>query len=181
MAYQKTLHSLFNQAVSLKPNEESETILRIKSEFDELYETACNIADDQSDNKKAIRSLIDSIMKTVIAAAGNDSQAQQELQQETMARDTHFELLKCQLVGDLINPESPIQQDELVATLLSANKDDLALCLQIFDPKQLVLIVEEGEVLLNRLGGQRIDIQEAAENIVFIQGFISYVSQYQEV
>lgn len=180
MAFQKKLHDLFNQAVSLKPNEESDVILKIKSELDELYETACNVADDQTENKTAIRSLIDSIMKTVIASAGNDSQAQQELQQETIARDTHFELLECKLVGDLISPNSPIKKADLVPTLLSASKDDLALCLQIFDPKQLTLVIQEGEALLNSLGKNKVNISNAAENIVFIQGFISYMNNYQD-
>jgi len=174
----KELHQIFNQAVSLKPNEESNVILKIKSKLDELYEVACNIADDQSDNKKAIRSLLDSIMKTVIAAAGNDSQTQQELQQEIIARQTHFDLLECKLISDILNPQSPIQEGDLVPSLLSASKKDLSDCLQIFDPSQLAMVVEQGEKLLNRLRENKIDISLATDNIAFIQGLISYINNH---
>ena len=57
-----------------------------------LYEVIT--ADDQTPNKEAIQKLVTVIMRAVWRGAGNDSLAQQELEQEEEARRTHYALLE---------------------------------------------------------------------------------------
>lgn len=144
------LRETVQQAVELKPNEESQRILNLKEKLDRLYETSAGLCDDQSGNQAAIRQLIAVIMKTVWAAAA-DPLAEQELQQETAARAAHFELLREPLVADLLHPASSIGEDELVPTLLSESESAVAAALQLFDEDQLALMVGQAHALLDQV------------------------------
>jgi len=159
LSYLTELRQLVRAAVELKPNVESQVVLDIKGQLDKLFEQACGLADQQDDNKAAIRQLLDVVMKTVRASASDDPLAITELAQEAAAREAHFKLLESTLVADLLHPASLIAQEELLATLLSAEADDLAAALNLFDAQQLQMLLDEGNALLqgkdlNSSGGE---------------------------
>jgi hypothetical protein len=139
------LRSLVGEAVSLGPHEQSDVILGLKERLDQAYESACRLADDQTPNKEAIRKLVDVIMKSVWKGAGNDTLAHQELEQEEIAREAHYELLESALVADLLDPQSMIAQDELLVTLLSAEQADYEAALTLFDAAQLTALFSEAQ------------------------------------
>jgi hypothetical protein len=142
--------TLIHETVNLQPNEDSGVILEIKQRLDRAYEQASGLADDQTETQDAIRKLLLVIMSTVAAGAGDDPHAKQELEQEKRARDAHFELLQHPIVADLLNPDSPIAQHELVPTLLSESADGLRAALELFDNVQLAILCEEAKSLLRR-------------------------------
>ena len=179
LQFSKEFQDAIQQTIGLKPNVESDVLLKLKEDLDKLYERASRIADDQSENKEALTQLVGVIMSAIRSAAGTDPQALQELNQEDAARSAHFGMLESKLVADLLDPESVIQRDDLVPTLLSADKDELAPAIHLFEEEQLTMIVREGEALLNTLGSQQVDIREAAENLVFIQGYIQFLNSPQ--
>ena len=148
LQYQREFHDLLEKTAALKPNEESDVILGLKERLDRLYEMSAAIADESDELRPMIKKLLQVIMAAVRKGAGNDFQAQNELDQEELAREAHFKLLESPLVADLLNPESPIESDELTATLLSAEKNDLLLAIQIFDEAQLLLVLNEAEKIL---------------------------------
>lgn len=76
-------------------------------------------------------------MRNVERGAAGDPQALEELAQERIARDAHFELLRSPLVADLLHPQSAIAAEDLVPSLLSADEQDLDAALQLFDREQL--------------------------------------------
>ncbi|MEW8052244.1 MAG: hypothetical protein AB2792_08465 [Candidatus Thiodiazotropha sp.] len=139
------LRSLVGEAVALGPHEQSDVILRLKERLDKAYETACRLADDQTPNKEAIKKLVEVIMRSVWKGSGNDTVAHQELEQEETARQAHYELLESSLVADLLDPESPIAQDELLPALLSADRADFEAALTLFDPAQLETLLSQAE------------------------------------
>jgi len=145
------LRALVAEAAALPPNVESDLVLSLKERLDKAYETACGMADRQEDNKQAIRHLVGAIMGVVRRGAAGDSLAAAELDQEEQARAIHFELVEHPLVADLLSPESPIGEEELVPTLLSSGPEELAAALEIFDARQLKELAEEGRRLLTRL------------------------------
>ncbi len=156
VAYIVDLRKLVGEAVSLGPHEQSEVILDLKERLDKYYEQACRLADDQSPNKQAIRKLVEVIMRSVWKGAGNDTVAHQELQQEEVARATHYDLLETPLVADLLDPDSLIREEELLPVLMSASTQDFEAAITLFDPDQLRSLIQQGDALLARAGEDEI-------------------------
>jgi len=165
------------KAVEFKPNEDSEVILEIKDSLDKLYARSSTIADDQTRIQESIKKFLGIIMQAVRKGAGDDVKALQELDQEDAAREANFSFLASKLAADILDEESPIEDVDLVPTLLSADKDDLALASQLFDKDQIEYILTEAENLLNKLESQGYDVKDAAENFVFIEGYKHYLEQ----
>lgn len=148
LAYLAELRALVERAVTLRPNEASQVILDLKSDLDKSYEKACTLADDQRNNKEAIAQLLEVVMKSVQASAGDDPAALQQLEEERLARTVHFRLLVHPIVADLLDPKSLIQAQELVPSLLSESQEGLAAALELFDGEQLQrLVADAGELL----------------------------------
>jgi hypothetical protein len=153
-------HTLIHDAVNLQPNEDSGVILEIKERLDRAYEQACGLADDQTETKGAIKKLVQVIMSAVETGAGDDPQALQELEQEKTARAAHFELLRYPIVADLLDPDSPVSEKELVPTLLSEPAEALGAALELFDNVQLAILCEEAKELLKRTETDGTPLQE---------------------
>lgn len=177
LSFMTEFRELLHKATGLTGNVDSDTVLGIKDRLDRAYETASAVADDQSHSKQAIAKLLSTLMVAVRQGAGDDAQAQQELDQEDAARDAHFQLMESQLVADLLNPESVIKAPELVATLLSSDKDDILLAVQLFDIAQLEMLIGQGVQLLERLPQSCGSVKAAAEQkLVLIQGYIEFLN-----
>ena len=165
------------EAISFQSNEDSEVILGVKDSLDKLYGVAACIGDDQTRIKESIKKLLGIIMQSVRKGAEGDPKALQELEQEDQAREANFRFLESQLVADILDSDSPIEDVDLVPTLLSASKDDLALASQLFDKDQINYILVEGSKLLTQLEKKGEDVKAAAENFVFLEGYKQYLEQ----
>jgi len=175
--FMSDFREIMTKSVRLKANEESEVILAVKDQLDKLYATSVSVADDQSRVQESIRKLIEVIMQSIRKGAVDDPKALQELDQEDTARKAHFAFLESTLVADILDPESPITNEDLLPTLLSAEKDDLALTTQLFDKDQITFILEQGKQLLNKLDSEGEDITQAAENYIFMEGYLKFLEQ----
>ena len=152
-SFKQAFLELMNQAVSLKPNTESDVILKLKEELDQLYEQCCGLTGNITDYKQGIQKLTRVVMQAVWAGAGDDAVAQAELAQEEAARAQHYELLEIPLVSHLLRPDSPIPEDQLVAVLLGEDVDDVRQILTLFDQEHLVHMKQRAEELLNEYTG----------------------------
>ncbi len=164
VAYIGELRKLVGEAVALGPHEQSDVILELKERLDKSYETACRLADDQTPNKEAIKKLVSVIMHAVWKGAGSDTLAHQELEQEEEARKTHYELLEQPLVADLLDPDSPISEEDLLPSLLSAEREEFESAVNLFDTTQLGEICKQGDELVQQLS-QLEDIEEARRRL----------------
>mgnify|MGYP001817875052 FL=1 len=151
LAFITELRQLVQQAIELKPNEESQVILDLKADLDKSYEKACTMADEQEGNKQAIHQLINVIMRTIRVNAAGDPQAEQQLNEEEQARALHFALLEQPIVPDLLDPDTLIREDELVPCLLSESKEGLAAALELFDEEQRTQLVAQAEQLVEAM------------------------------
>jgi hypothetical protein len=176
VAYIGDLRKLVGEAVALGAHEQSDVILGLKERLDKAYETACRLADDQSPNKEAIIKLVGVIMQAVWKGAGNDTLAHQELTQEEEARKTHYELLEYPLVADLLDPESPIKEDELLPVLLSAEQQEFEAAVTLFDPPQLKSLCVEGKTLL----AEREESQELKQARERLHALERLASEFQD-
>ncbi len=135
--------ALVQKTVDLEPNTPSETILEIKEELDRSYQRACALPGDQTQIKNAVRKLVSVIMRAVRSGIGDDAYAARKLDEEDIARQAHFELQELPLVTALTHPDSPIEQGELIPSLLSEPAATLRPTLQVFDEDQLATISSE--------------------------------------
>lgn len=143
--------ALVQRTVNLKPNEESEVILKIKEKLDMAYEQAAGLADDQTETKEAISKLTQIIMKSIQSIAAGDSLAVDELKMEQQARAAHYSLLEHTIVADLLHQESPILENDLAPTLLSESSEGIQAAMELFDSTQLQIICEDASELLRRM------------------------------
>ena len=151
IAFVGDLRNTVGRAVILEASAASETVLGLKEDLERLYERSAGLAEDQTANQAALRRLVDVIMRSVRRGAGNDPLAQAEIEQGEAARALHFEQLAHPIVADLLAPDSPIEADELVPTLLCESPPGLAAALLLFDADQLAqLCVDARLVLLTR-------------------------------
>ena len=139
---------LIHDTVNLPPNSESEHILAIKEKLDLSYEESAGLADNQSEAMQAIEKLTAVIMAAIKKGAENDPLALHELEQEQRAREAHYELLKYPLVSDILNPDSPIMEHELIHSLLSAPEGEFTAALALFDNQQKQALTLQAQALI---------------------------------
>ena len=161
VAFRDAFRALVQKAVDLPPDAGSDQVLALKEELEEHYEKACGLPEDHTEEKQAIARLIGLIMKAVWRTAGGDPLAQQELQDEEQARAIHFSLLEHPLVADLLHPATPIAPDELTPSLLSATAEEVEAALELFDPDQLAVLIQEGGGLITSRASEGPELTQA--------------------
>lgn len=166
----KDVKALFDQAANLASNVESDVILGLKERCDQLYEHSCRFGADLSRERQALQRLTEVIMKSVWQGAGNDAQARGELEQEETARAEHYRLLEHKLIVDLLSPESPIEEDHLVAALLSEAEDEVEHALQLFEPPHRAAMLSQAGELLDQLDKNGIDTARWRDRLILFGG-----------
>ncbi|MBB1125302.1 hypothetical protein [Thiospirillum jenense] len=171
VAFQTAFRTLVERAAALPADAGSELVLAIKEELERHYEQVCGLpqSDLHQQHKLAIQRLIDVIMKAIWRTVGNDPIAHQELRDEEAARVIHYRLLEQPLIADLLYPDSPIQADDLLPSLLNATADEVTAAAEIFDGEQLELLVKTGEQLLTQLQSQDLDLTAATQRLAVLK------------
>lgn len=166
--FQSDMRQVIQQAINLEANVESEVVLELRARLDQLYARCSGLGGNCGDHKQAIRRLIDVVMNAVWQAAADDPMARMELEQEELARQQHFCLMEYPLISDLMRPDTPISQDELIPTLLQAGEDELEAVLWMFEPEQLAVLRRDAEALLAERRRQGYELTAAWENLELI-------------
>ena len=143
--------TVVEKSTQLDSNSESDIVLEIKEQLDECYATSCAMPGNHENLKVAIKKLITAIMTAVRKGASDDLVALGRLDEEDIAREMHNELHERKLIADLLLANSPILENELTATLLNEEADDLDAALQLFSAEQLDLVVKDAQALLEKL------------------------------
>jgi len=158
---------LLEEAVQLRPNEESEILLDLKARLDQAYTLLASLGGDTAPYKQGLHRLTATLMAAVQRAAAGDLLAGEELAQEQMARRQHYHLLEYPLVADLMRPDSPVKGEELVATLLSAPRDELDAALWLFAQEELEPLCREARALLTAAG-----TEQGRENLTAMESYL---------
>lgn len=164
-AFQSEMQEVIQQAIDLPSNAESEVVLELRGKLDQLYTRCSGFGTSCGSHKQSIRKLIEIVMQAVWQASADDPMARMELEQEEMARQQHFCLLEYPLISDLMRPDTPVTEDELVPSLLQADEDELEAVMWMFEPEQLQEIREEAQALLARRREQGYEVADAWENL----------------
>jgi hypothetical protein len=165
-AFRDSFRDLVQRAMDLPPNAGSDQVLALKEDLERHYEQACGLAEDHTQERAALHRLIDLVARAVRRAASSDPLAQTELDNEEQARTIHFRLLQQPLVADLLHPQSPISPDDLLPTLLTAAPSELAAALEVFDPAEVLALLQQGHALLARLEALGVDTGAARERLL---------------
>lgn len=160
---------LVQQVMDLKPNADSDDILKLKESLDKAYEMCSGLAGDQAEIREMIKRLVGLMMQSMWKAVGNDAQGISKLEMEEEARQAHFALLEFPFIADMLAPESPVTEVLLVPSLLSEKADTAALAFQLFDaPQQQQIVVQASELLASlEVGDQSMHqrVQEARQRL----------------
>lgn len=167
-AFGERFRGLLEEAAGLRPNEDSERLLRLKARLDQAYTLLASLGGDNASYKQALRRLTDILIVAIRRAAASDAVAVAELAQEQAAREQHYRLVEFPLVADLMRPESPIMPDELVATLLSVSCDELEAALWLFGPEELAPLCRDAALLLDTSG-----VERGRRNLAVMQSHLS--------
>lgn len=141
--FMDSFRKVVERAVSLKPNEDSEVILKLKEELDQHYEQCCSLQGDLEKIKQALRTLIQAIMSAVRTGAGNDITAQQKLDEEDAARAEHYRLQELSFIADMMRENKSIPATELGLTLLTEPMNVVTEALDLFDPQQIASLISD--------------------------------------
>ena len=144
-------NDLLADVSGLEGKVETEVVLEIKEQIDRMYDRCASFGEDHSKYKGALVKLHDTIMTVIRQAAGVDSVAMKELDREQQARELHLELMEYKLVSDLLRADSPIQDNELVPTLLSEDSESVQVVMSLFEEEQKGTIRDEAKGLVSRL------------------------------
>jgi len=169
-------HILLAEVAKLKPNEGSEVLLDLKSRLDESYELCSGLSGDHTNEQQAINKLVQVIMRSISQSAQGDAEAIQNLHEEELARNTHFQLLSFPLVADLLRPRSPIAQDQLVATLLSESGEALQAAFSLFDREHQQLIYQQAEQLLQAKAKYSAQLSKAHEQLQLMAQLLASIN-----
>jgi len=175
--FMNQFRDLVQQALELDSNAEADVILKLKEQLDKSYEQCAGLAGDQAEIKTMIKRLLGSIMQAMWKGVGQDLQAQSKLENEEKARESHFTLLEYPLVADLIRPDSPIAQEELVPVLLSESADSLSVAMQIFVPEQQIMLVQQARELLANCELNPDHRSQAEQRLSEMEALVSVISQ----
>lgn len=168
---------LVQQALELDTNADADVVLQLKEQLDKSYEQCAGLAGDQSEIKTMIKRLLASIMTAMWKGVGQDFQAQSKLENEDKARESHFALLEYPLVADLIRPDSPIVDNDLVPVLLSESIDNLRMAMQIFVPEQQIMLVQMARDLLAKIELADKKRSEAKQRLAEMEALVTVVSK----
>lgn len=167
--FMEDFQSLVQQAVDLKPNTDSQVILDMKEGLDQCYTRCCAMPGEHTEIKAAINQLIQVIMKAVRQGAANDPVALSKLDEEDMARQMHQDLHSHALIIDLLLPDSPISETELLPTLLGETPEAVQSACQLFAAEQLQLLYETGKRLLAELKNDGHELPSAWANLTLLE------------
>ncbi|MFW2372169.1 MAG: hypothetical protein ACN4GM_03545 [Gammaproteobacteria bacterium] len=175
--FMSQFRDLVQQALELDPNAEADVVLKLKEQLDKSYEQCAGLAGDQAEIKTMIKRLLASIMQAMWKGVGEDFQAQSKLEDEEKARESHFALLEYPLVADLLRPDSPVVEHDLVPVLLSESIDNLRMAMQIFVPEQQIMLVQQARELLAKIELDHDKKSQVGQRLSEMEALVTVVSQ----
>lgn len=159
--FQKAFETLLHEVSSLASQVESEVVLAMKTRADTLYEECAGLGGDFSLEKQGLKKLGYLILDLLMESNRDNTKTGEELEHERQARQMHFELLEIPLIAHLLRPESPISQDELVATLLNEEETGLRAAMSLFTQEQKLFLYDSAKTLLTQLREKEHELPEA--------------------
>ena len=150
-AFMEKFREVVQRTVKLDKQVESEVLLKLKAQLEQLYAVSTGLPGQQTAILDAIKKLISTISNALQSTSQNDQHAIEKLQEEEQHTALHLQICNHVIVSDILNPDEIIGKNELMPTLLSESEDALQATLALFSPEQLILMVADGKTLLQQV------------------------------
>lgn len=164
--------AILQEIADLAQNVDSEVVLKLKQRLDQLYEQVCGLGGDRTAEKRGLTKLHQAVNQAITTGAAGDPTAEEKLSQETQARDIHWQLLEEPLVADLLRPDSPISQDDLLPSLLSEDAGSFGVAMGMFDPEQRRSLLTQAEAWLKDREEEP-GLDNARARVEFLRGLVT--------
>jgi len=175
--FMKEFRILVQKAVDLDENSDPDIILKLKEQLDKNYEKCAGLAGDQTEIKEMLNRLIKAIMQVMWKGIGNDPMARSKLEMEEQARTTHYALLEYKIITDILRPDSIIEKNDLVATLLSEETEALQVALQLFQPDEQVTLCKKAEAALDKLDKEHVLYQSLENKLIEMRNMLKAANE----
>ena len=149
--FMERFREVVQRAVKLDKQVESDVLLALKAQLEQLYTVSTGLPGQQPTIPDAIKKLISTISKTLHATSKDDAHATEKLLEEEQHTTLHLRICNHVIVSDILNPDGIIGENELIPTLLSESEDALQAALMLFSPEQQEIMVAEGKALLKQV------------------------------
>lgn len=163
--FMERFRDVVQRTVKLDKQVETDDLLKLKAELEQLYAVSTGLAGDQSAILDAIKKLISAISKTLHSTSQNDAHFIEKLQEDEHHTTLHLHICDHVIVSDILNPDGIIANNELMPTLLSESEDALQATLMLFSPEQQQLMVEEGKNLLKQIEAEGHNLPMARQRL----------------
>ena len=167
---------ILQEIADLAQNVGSEVVLKLRQRLDQLYEQVCGLSGDRTADKAGLTKLHQAIGQAITTGAAGDSAAEAKLAQEAQARSIHWQLLEEPLVADLLRPDSPISQNDLIPSLLSEDASSLGVIMGMFSPEQDRSLLAQAEALVQSRENES-ELDNARARIKFLQERVANVEK----
>ncbi len=177
--YIKTLQTLLEKATQLQGNEKSEVVLALKEDLEKSYAECVCLAGKNTPYKDALKKLIEIVNHSIRQAAHDDNTALHTLEHEELARQQHFYLLENRFIADLLHPQSPIAENQLLPCLLNESCASMKDILPLFTLEQLIELQTQTQILLQDKENAAIDLSNARYILTSMQQQIALLQTEQ--
>lgn len=172
-AFMEHFKELVQQAVKLDKNVESDVILLLKAQLEQQYAVCSGLPGQPAAIQDAIKKLIKAISTTLWNTSKDDPHALEKLSSDEEHTRLHLHLCDYLIVSDILSPDEIIGNDELIPTLLNESEDALQAALALFPPERIEIMVEEGQILLQKIETEGHSLPAAWQSLAQIETWLA--------
>lgn len=170
--FRQYFHETVQKVVKLEKSVDSELILTLKAQLEQLYAVSTGLQGKPEQIPDAIRKLIDAINSSMRSAAANDADALEKMDRDDEQTRLHFYLSDFLVVSDLLNPERAISDEEFVPTLLNEDEAGLRAALALFPPEMIAEMIEQAGLLLKKIEIDGHDLPHAWDRLAQMENWL---------
>lgn len=170
--YMEAFRETVQRAVKLDASVESEVLLLLKVQLEQLYAVASGLPGRPQQIRDAIRKLVSAIHSTMVTASASDPHALEKLERDEAQTRLHYYLCDFTVVSDMLNPDGIISEEDQLPALLNEGEEALQAALAIFPPESIAQMVEEGKSLLGKIDAEGHSLPQAWQRLAQMESWL---------
>ena len=170
--FMEQFREVVQRAVKLDKTVESDVILLLKAQLEQQYAVCTGLPGQVDAMQKVIRQLISAISSTLRSTSKDDPHALEKLSKDEEHTNLHLGLCDFVIVSDMLNPLDVISDDEKIPALLNESKATLQAALALFPPERIVMMIEEGKVLLKKIEADGHSLPDAWQRLAQMESWL---------